>query len=179
MPLILFSISNKSKFRIISQRFFHHLSFFFKHTPPIFSSRFILISTPSVQSEHFNCSNTYHLLCIRLCHRMKGYCSEQITFSALIKIIDRRAVADWDSALKDLTLRLSYSKSQHRGQSLKSTWGMQEGDLLSSGVIAQGARTWWKYIQGLKCWWVPFFFTSLPLSIFGVDKSHLCHSALI
>lgn len=136
--------------------------FFLKHTLPIFSSQYIQVSTPSVQSEHFNCSNTYHLLCARHCHGMKGYCSEQITFSALTKSIDRRAVGDWDSALKDLTLRLSYSKPQHRGQSLKSTWVMQEGDSLNSGVIAQGARIWWKCIQGLKCWWVPFFYSPPP-----------------
>jgi len=39
---------------------------------------------------------------------------------------------------------------------------MQEGDSLNSGAIAQGARIWWKYTQGLKCWWVPFFYSLAP-----------------
>ena len=55
---------------------------------------------------------------------------------------------------------------------------MQEGGSLNSGVTGQGARIWWKYIQGLKCWRLPFFYSPAPQQI-RADKPRLCHSALI
>lgn len=59
----------------------------------------------------------------------------------------QRVVKNQDSALKDLLHKLTHSKSQCRGSSLKRTWIIWGDSLTKFGAPGRGAGIWWKYLQ--------------------------------
>lgn len=86
-----------------------------------------------------------------------------------------RAVGNWDSALTGFTHRLTCSKPQSRGSSLKSTWVIWGYLLTNFRVCVREAEIWqnslWEENTG-----VHFSFIILPPRWPGTCRHHSCHS---
>ena len=72
------------------------------------------------------------------------------------------AIGNQDSALKGHSQKLTHSKSQCRGSSLKTAWVICKGDSLATfRACVRGTGNCWNFRQGQRCWWAPYFFFCL------------------